>query len=677
MTVRSVSPAVPPATTALTPVTVTLSITNTGSDDLGELQLLVNRESPKSDRASLDRELGDPVEDDNEPSKLPSMTISGDLAAHQTRQVSYVLTASSDFSQKNVLCLCQAGVYPLDFVLRATSGPGTSQSQAGWAQTYVSSVPDSEGVQVSWLWPLLERPHRVQQDSVFMDDELAGSVSPGGRLDRALEVVEQAGVAAHLTLEIDPELIDELAVMSTGYTVEQDGRSVPGTGGAAARSWLARLRAVLPAVGGVSMTPYADPDVDAAARAGVSWSASPPPAMQQRITAVTGLGDPHDIAWPPAETITQPALDALTAAGATMFVLDDATLPGDRDASPELDALAPLGSSGQTALVTDRSISAQLDKVVDLGGTGLSELPALLGSVAMPAIQEPGVSHFRVLVPERYVDADPTAAVAAILATTTGPFTAIAARAAVASVQPQDHGTLTVPANSQAAEIPPSLVAAARGASSLLSALDTALTPAAASALLTGVPSAAQRGLSAGWRSDPLGAAIYTAALGSIGSSLTSAVQIVPPAHGYSLASNDAPLYFTVQNSLSVPVRFRITVTTVGGVKGLRTDDAGILTIPAESVRRVTVQTHVTRAGHFVVTAQLTTPSGQPLGATRRLSIYSNALGTIGTLITIGASSVLVLALLVRFVRRFRFRRRQRQEAANAPQPSPAEEVTA
>jgi hypothetical protein len=50
----------------------------------------------------------------------------------------------------------------------------------------------------------------------------------------------------------------------------------------------------------------------------------------------------------------------------------------------------------------------------------------------------------------------------------------------------------------------------------------------------------------------------------------------------------------------------------------------------------------------------LFTPSNEQLGAPVDLSVHSTALGAIGVIITITAAAVLVLALLIRFIRRLR-----------------------
>ena len=172
--------------------------------------------------------------------------------------------------------MCQTaggGVYPINFTATAAAEPGGQTNQVGFGQTYLPSFHDDpKPVQVSWVWPLIDRPHRLigtaRRSPTTASPSRCGT---GGRLDRALAVVERVAPKVHLTLVIDPELIDELAVMSNPYQVDEGGKVFPGTGTEAARAWLKRLRDVIASTE-PSLTPYADPDIDAVTRAGLSWN---------------------------------------------------------------------------------------------------------------------------------------------------------------------------------------------------------------------------------------------------------------------------------------------------------------------------------------------------------------------------------------------------------------------
>ncbi|MCV7109153.1 hypothetical protein H7H74_25685, partial [Mycolicibacterium chitae] len=113
----------------------------------------------------------------------------------------------------------------------------------------------------------------------LMDDELATSLAPGGRLDTLLGAAEfatsepvdpEGEVSRALCLAVDPDLLVTVNAMTGGYVVADasDGlgaASHPGTGQTAAIGWLDRLRA-LAARMCVVATPYAQADLDALQR---------------------------------------------------------------------------------------------------------------------------------------------------------------------------------------------------------------------------------------------------------------------------------------------------------------------------------------------------------------------------------------------------------------------------
>ena len=69
---------------------------------------------------------------------------------------------------------------------------GGEQRRVGELSTYViqQSVLPAVRTAVTWMWPLTERTHRDASGG-FVDDALAEIVADGGRLDRALAVVER------------------------------------------------------------------------------------------------------------------------------------------------------------------------------------------------------------------------------------------------------------------------------------------------------------------------------------------------------------------------------------------------------------------------------------------------------------------------------------------------------
>ncbi|MDO3640233.1 hypothetical protein Q2100_31120, partial [Mycolicibacterium sp. KC 300] len=130
----------------------------------------------------------------------------------------------------------------------------------------------------------------------LVDDELATSLAPGGRLDTLLSAVDfavgptvDAGgqLSGALCLAVDPDLLVTVNAMTTGYVVNEGvdagpgTPTRPGTGQDAAISWLNRLKALAQRMC-VAPTTYAQADLDAVQRVG-------DPAL--RTIATTGAAD--------------------------------------------------------------------------------------------------------------------------------------------------------------------------------------------------------------------------------------------------------------------------------------------------------------------------------------------------------------------------------------------------
>lgn len=687
--VADMNPTTAPATTDKpSPLTITLALTNTTDQPLFQVHVDVSRDQPYTQQSQLEQLMAHPAPsaDPSVLSQLPSFDLPQPLGPHQTVHYPYK-TATSGANDGKGICLCYsadftAGVYPINFTVTASTDANEGTTQVGFGQTYLPAFQDKpKPVQVSWVWPLIDRPHRLI-DGTFVDDDLAKSVSLGGRLYRALSVVEQVKGAVHLTLMIDPELIDELAAMSQAYTVETNGKKAAGTGTAAAQAWLAELRSVVTA-DQVSLTPYADPDVDALTDAGLSWANGFGPDEQQQLQGALGEPPQYDVAWPPGGAITADALrQMLRNPGVTVAVLSDRALPGASHTTPRPSALAPLpaqfGMPGTVAAVTDSAIQNWSDRTLTPTTAGASTLPQLVSELAVRASEQPDQSHYVVITAPRYVDVNPDLARRALLATAQSPWsTSLTLNGAAQdkNIPRVDHGQLVEPSNEQ--RIPQSAISTAQSATAFLRSFTTALTNADMVPAVSELPTAIQRVESSAWRTDPGGGADFADRLQQQVSALGQGVRIQRPSSGaYTLASNDAPLPITVINTLPVEVRVRVRVTTVNGVSGFRSDDQRIVTLPAAagnnpSHNTLKLQTHVQRAGTFQVDAVLLAPDGTPLGTPVPLSIHCTALGAIGVIITAIAGGVLVLALALRVFRRVRARRRSATEP-ETPSPDAA-----
>ncbi|MDQ2836169.1 MAG: DUF6049 family protein [Actinomycetota bacterium] len=653
VTLNSMSPRSPDARKPAQPVTILATITNNTDNTYSDVQFGLQRGFPITQQNLLDAAIRTPPETDYDVAS--PLDLNKQLLPRGQLAVSYHTTA-------NDLCLCFDGVYPYALVVKAVSDPAVGFVEVGRTQVFVPSFPHPpKPVTVGWVWPLLDKPHRTIDENVFTDESLAGEVGPGGRLDRALKVAELVAGTVPLTLLVDPDLLDSLAVMASpaGYRVKSGTGTVAGTGGRLAEQWLARLHAVKDEHDLV-LTAYADPDINAVVRAGLKWSTALDPQVQARISPTLDGDFSSDLlTWPIGSALTSKALDALVGGGASTVLLSDASLPGQNKTEPRPDALSPLPSAAgkAVALVTDTAIEATARRALQLAAMPQNDQQTLLAQLAIRAAQDPTKSHFVVIAPDRYVDPDPASAAATISSITGTTWSQpIRLRSALDTVTPVDRGALQTSAEDPAAEISTTQLANLSNVQQQVASMNEALHDNdAAAQLLAGFNNGIQRAQSSAWRTDPVGGANLVRSLQSRIDTLTSSIHLVKPAIGtYSLSSSDSPVVVTVANQLSKPVTVQVVVRPGNGVIGFESPALAPQTIPANSIETIRVPTHVVRLGQFQVVATLLTPDGRQLGQTVTLNLRATAIGTVTKIITVVAVSVLVLLLLRRLVLRIK-----------------------
>ncbi len=678
ITVDSVSPSTPAPSDDLKHLTVTLTLRNTTGADIENVDVVGERGDPFSSQTALDAALADAAPSTSGGLPItPTHPVHIDvLRADTPVQVTFE-TGTSILDDGTGICLCaRAYIYPLIFTAQTLGTTGVVE-QRGVAATYLPSfdgkLPPVQPVQVSWIWPLLERPHRLTDDTVFTDDLLTASVD-GGRLSRALDVVEGVGRTVPLTLLIDPELLAELETMAsttTPYTVATtDGHSVPGTGQAAASTWLDRLRTVLTADPKVrvELTAYADPDVESLSERGLSWSGTMPAEMAAQVSdALAGRAMDSSLSWPATGAISQQALHALADQGVSTVVLNSAAVAGPRlvegAVAPGLASLHP--GRDVTAALTSPAIENYVRQAVTEGGRGAAVLPELVAELAVRATQDPEVEHAVAITAPRYVDPDVAAAVRTIEETSSSTF------ARPTSLADLVGGALRPKELSHLGKVPPAatahpsaaFAAAANAAGSLptISSLLDQKNDAAARDFVTGLSRGVQRAESSAWRrtEEVAAGAAVADQLETTVERTRSGVQIVRPSRDFTLASNTSPLPITVDNELPYAVRVRISITTVPvGVQGFTyipfRDPQGV---EAGSKRTLNIPATTERVGRIRIQATLRAPNGDPLGLPVEMRVRSTALGIIGVVITVVAGVVLGIALLWRAARRLRNRR--------------------
>ncbi|HTZ44724.1 MAG TPA: DUF6049 family protein [Jatrophihabitans sp.] len=653
VTLDGMTPRTPDAGKPGQPVVFTATLTNNTDNTYSDVEIGLQRGLPITQQNLLDSAIANPPETGY---SVPSpLDLQEQLLPHGKLTVRY-RTSGGD------MCLCFDGVYPYALVASAVSDPSVGFTEVGRTQVFVPSfLQQPQPVSVAWVWPLLDRPHRSVDSDVFTDEGLAGEVGPGGRLDRALQVAEQVAGKVRLTLVVDPDLLDSLAVMARpeGYRVRSGSGTVAGTGGKLAAGWLARFKQVA-LRHDVALTAFADPDVNALTRAGLPFSTALDPQVQGRIAPyLNGQLSAGLLTWPAGSALTSKSLDTLVASGTSTLLLSDAALPGGNHTEPRPDALSPLPTASGTAdaLVTDTKIEATVRRATTLGANPANDEQTLLAQLAVRAAQEPGSPHFVVIAPDRYVDTDPAAAAGIILASvSTGWSRSVSVPQALATVTPVDRGALNTAAENPAAEVSQQQLTLLGLIAQRVSSLNEALHDNDASAtLLSGFSTGIRRAESSAWRTDPAGGDALAQQLLARIDGLDGAVHLVQPADGtYSLSSSTSPIVVTVSNQLTKPVTVRVSVMPLNSTVGFSAPAYLTQTVPARSLETVRIPTHVERLGKFQVVAMLQTPDGRQLGQPVTLNVRATAIGTVTKVITAIAVAVLALALLRRLIGRFR-----------------------
>lgn len=332
LAVDSVTPST--VTTASDPVlTVAGTVTNIGDRKVEDVSVRVQRAAAISEPSQLRSTLQlDQVSFDL---VGPFEDVVDELAPGDRHQFTVSIPLQSDSEAS--LQINEPGVYPVLLNVNGTPAYG-GQARLDDARFLlpVLGVPQpGEGpplppppspapVAATVVWPLADRPRLVagvtgamDSTTVLTDDELAGSLGKGGRLDQllgALETVTGTGqgrdrtLASSICLAIDPDLLVTVQAMTTGYRVlaspsDPDGATRQGSGEEHAAAWLERLRALAPTLCTVAL-PFAQ--VDPAALAAVGDPAVTACALTQPaeiVDTVLGVNSLRGIAMPDAGTL--------------------------------------------------------------------------------------------------------------------------------------------------------------------------------------------------------------------------------------------------------------------------------------------------------------------------------------------------------------------------------------
>jgi hypothetical protein len=288
---------------------------------------------------------------------------------------------------------------------------------------------------IAWAWPLIDQPQHQACSPALASNDLAASLSDGGRLSVLLDA-GKAHPEADLTWVIDPALLGDVATMQAPYFVGSKPNCTgprPEPASKAAAAWLASLRAVLrsaPSQQAV-ITPYANVDMTALVHRGLNADL----ARAFQLGGIVAHDVLHQdlrpsIAWPAGGTADQSVLTSLAAAEHVgTVVLNGSEMPYTPSAvyhgSDAVTSIRTGAGTTMNVLLADDTLTGVL-RAADTG-SGAEPLPQstefavkqrFLAETAMIAAQEPNSARSIVVAPPS--GWSPTAGLAGDLLAETG-----------------------------------------------------------------------------------------------------------------------------------------------------------------------------------------------------------------------------------------------------------------
>lgn len=231
-------------TTSDPTVTVAGTVTNIGDRPVHDVMIRLEHAPSVPNSSGLRTNLDGDT--DQYEAAMDFATVSPELQRGQKAKFSLSVPMRS--ADKHSLDITAPGVYPLlvnvngtpdygeparldnaRFLLPVLGVPADPLNTAGDALTAVVAPDTSKPVPVTMLWPLADRPRLapgVPGGSIpvrLMDDELAGSLATGGRLDVLLSAAEFAtshdvdpdgAVSRTVCLAVDPDLLVTVNAMT-------------------------------------------------------------------------------------------------------------------------------------------------------------------------------------------------------------------------------------------------------------------------------------------------------------------------------------------------------------------------------------------------------------------------------------------------------------------------------
>ncbi|MEU3662577.1 DUF6049 family protein [Streptomyces sp. NPDC032940] len=575
------------------------------------------------------------------------------------------------------LDLGEDGVYEFAVSLSGQTSAQPWEQVLGIQRTFLPWQPDAaeQKTKTTYLWPLVSTTHMAaetgpneEQTPVFLNDDLAKEISPGGRLNQMVAL----GKDLDVTWVVDPDLLASVDAMTGSYRVRSGDDTVSGTHQDVAKQWLADLQDAV-ADREVVALPFADPDLASLAHNGTDIAGSlsqlkeATDVVDNTVPPILHVKPNTDFAWPVEGAVDRSIVKVATSAGADKVIARSDSLQETNGLPYTPSAARPIGG-GVTAVVTDARLSTAFEG--DLAKASASTLAVqrfLAQSLALGL--QTGKQRSIVVAPQRTPSGSQARAMAEALKTLQGGTWSQPQKLAdAATAKPDPEATTKVPGSSsypsalRKKELPRSAFTQIAQTQDKLDDFKVVLSD--PSRVVTPFGRSLNREMSASWRGRAAQAESFRAGVRSYLDALSGRVRLIDKSET-KLSGRSATIPVTVQNNLVQDVGPLVLRLTSTNPTRLEIDGAAYqeqpVSVSGGHSQSVKFTTSANANGRATVIAQLYTLDGRRYGEAVTFDVKVTEITATVMLVIGGGVLLLVLA-------GFRMYTQRKRAAARADQ---------
>ncbi|MFI6563952.1 DUF6049 family protein [Streptomyces sp. NPDC050534] len=571
------------------------------------------------------------------------------------------------------------GIYQFAVSLNGQTSAEPWDQVLGIQRTFLPWQPQEADTKTktTFLWPLISTVHMTaetgsneQQTPVFLNDDLAKEISPGGRLDEMLSL----GKDLDVTWVIDPDLLASVDAMTRSYRVRTgDNTTAVGTHQAVAKQWLADLQTAV-ADKEVVALPFADPDVASLAHNGTSVTGSlshlkdATDVVANTVEPILHVKPATDFAWPVDGAVDPSIVKVATSAGADQVIARSDSLQETGGLPYTPSAARPIGG-GTTAVVADARLSTAFQGDLTKASAGTLAVQRFLAQSLALDLQSDKQRSI-VVAPQRMpTTGQAQAMAAAITALEGGTWSDAQQLTSAAKAKPDPGATTKVPSTTaypsslRRQELPRSAFEAIAATQDKLDNFTVVLSD--ESRVVTPFGRATNRGMSTSWRGRPEAAQSFRTNVEDHLNVLADQVKLIDKSPT-KLSGRSATIPVTVQNNLVQGVGhlvLRLTSTNPTRLQvGGHAYDEQQVTVSGGHAQTVKFTTSAKANGQATLVAQLYTEDGQEYGQPVTFDVKVTEFTATVMLVIGGGFLLLVLAGFRMYTQRKRAAAREAEE---------------